>query len=91
MNQKRMKEARAVYSTIAPLVGLLESMHNQAEAIATEEREAYDNMPENLRNGDKGTAIDEAATALETATESLETALDALNEAVSQLSDLINN
>lgn len=70
MNNKRRKE-------IDKAIGLLEEAKSILEQCASEEREVYDNMPENLQSGDRGQTTERCA--------------DALDEAVSNLDDVINN
>lgn len=67
MNKARRKE----------LCRIAEELENQLaalDAVASEEREAYNNLPESLQEGDKGCAMEEAA--------------DELDDICSELSDL---
>lgn len=70
MNKARRKE-------IEKAVALLEEAKALLEPAAEGEREFYDNMPEGLQAGDKGSTADEAAGHLE--------------EAVSSLDDILGN
>lgn len=77
MNKQRREE-------ISNLISEIEGLKDKAEQIASEEREYYDNMPENMQQGDKGQAADEAAGYLEEVSDSLQEAIDKLDRAVSQ-------
>lgn len=67
MNKARRKR-------LSEIADELESLCYDLEAVASEEREAYDNLPESLQEGDKGCAMGEAA--------------DELDDICSELSDL---
>lgn len=59
-------------------------MLEEAESIISEcqaeEEEAYENLPQSLQDGDKGTIMQEAANTMETALDALRDSVDALNE-----------
>lgn len=64
---------------IAKLIKELDVLHTAIEELSGEEQEAYDNMPESLQGGDKGSAaedaiqyLDEAASAVDDAKTALE-------------------
>jgi len=75
MNDARRKEIRRVQA-------LLEQAHEIIDQCANEERDYYDNMPENMQGSDKGTKADEDASALEDVASEIETQKDALGELV---------
>lgn len=58
MNAERRKELERARVLIAEARDIIDN-------AASEEREYFDNMPENMQGGDKGTKADEAASALE--------------------------
>ncbi len=58
MNAARRKELEKARVLIAEARDIIST-------AAEEERDYYDNMPENMQSGDKGNRADEAATALE--------------------------
>lgn len=65
MNKSRRDE-------INKALGLLQSIKDDfynaksfIETAASDEREYYDNMPENMQNGDRGSAAEASASALE--------------------------
>lgn len=71
MNDARRKvigEAVAALNTALALI----------EQCAEEEREYYDNMPENMQNGEKGEAASNAAGALEEARDNTQNTIDEL-------------
>lgn len=69
--RKRLAEAGALIAQAKATI----------EECALEERDYFDNMPENMQSGDKGTKADETATALEDAAQSLEELASTIEEA----------
>lgn len=65
MNKARRK-------VISDLISRVEELREQVEAVAEEEREFYDNAPDNLRESERYTQAEEAADNLESAVSSLE-------------------
>lgn len=57
------------------------------EAIRDDERDAFDNMPESLQDGERGQTSEEAQSALEEALSALEDARNSVEEALSRLED----
>lgn len=58
MNKSRRKE-------LSRIAEELENLRDALDAVASEEREAYDNLPESLQDSDRGCAMEEAADELE--------------------------
>lgn len=75
MNDERRARLKAAITMIDEARGIVEE-------CATEERTFYDEMPENLQSGEKGTKADEAATALEEAAPELEEIVAKIEEAM---------
>jgi hypothetical protein len=65
MNAARRKELAKAQDLIEKIKSDFEALVDIIEAVAPEEREFYDNMPENMQSGDKGTAAENSATLLE--------------------------
>lgn len=74
MNNKRRTAIEAIKEQ-------LEALFNQVEELATEEREAFEAMPEGLQQSARGQASEDAAYTLENATCELQTVIDSLEEA----------
>lgn len=74
MNRERRKE-------IVRATGLIDEAMTILAAAEVDERDYYDNMPESLQGGEKGTAAEAAADALQEAVDKLDEALDACNTA----------
>lgn len=72
MNAQRRKEISEVRQQ-------LEALHSRIETLAGEEQEYFDNMPENMQGGDKGTAAEEAINGLEEAASSVDDAMTCLD------------
>lgn len=58
MNKARRKK-------LGEIIDQLENLREDLDAVASEEREAYDNLPESLQESDRGCAMEEAADELE--------------------------
>lgn len=58
MNKSRRKR-------LSEIADELENLYQDLDAVASEEREAYDNLPESLQEGDRGCAMEEAADELD--------------------------
>ena len=71
MNKKRRERIAAAVGMIETALGILEEVEN-------EEQEAYDNMPDALRDGDKGSAMSEAVDTISNARQEIEGGKDSL-------------
>ena len=60
----------------------IDRLMDDIEEVQNEEQEAYDNMPENLQESERGEAIQEAIDNLDSAWSSLEEAKDTLEEII---------
>ncbi len=81
MNKDRRKEIAKAVALLQPLIGQLEEIRSIVETVAQEERDYYDNMPENMQSGENGERADQAASDLE----EVQSALDEID-----LEDLIS-
>jgi hypothetical protein len=59
-----------------------EDLIARTQAVLDEEQEAFDSMPESLRESERGQSSESAVSALESAVESLGNARDSVNEAL---------
>jgi hypothetical protein len=73
MNAERRKR-------LGTLLAELEQIRSELEAIATDEREAFDNMAENLQGSDRGLSMEAAADTLDDAVGELETVAGTIEE-----------
>ena len=76
MNKQRRAALGKIVATIYQAYADLETINN-------EEQDAYDNLPDSLRDGDKGEAMQEAI-------DNMESALQGLEDAKDYLTDLAN-
>ena len=60
----------------------IDRLMDDIEEVQNEEQEAYDNMPENLQESERGEAMQEAIDNLDSAWSSLEEAKDTLEEII---------
>lgn len=58
MNKARRKK-------LGEIIDQLEYLREDLDAVASEERECYDNLPESLQEGERGCAMEEAADELD--------------------------
>jgi uncharacterized coiled-coil DUF342 family protein len=79
MNAERRKAINATFADLQKLAGMVDdiktfasSIKETLEALRDEESEFYDNMPEAIQNGDKGSAVSEAIGYIEQAIEALD-------------------
>lgn len=75
MNAQRRKE-------IAKAIALIEDAIAILDSVAEEEREAYDNLPENLQYSERGERMEECAEAIESVSCELSEQIDNLNDAI---------
>jgi len=73
MNNQRREQ-------LMKLLDPIEEVKGQVESFLEEEQAAYDNMPENLQNGQNGDKAQSAISALEAAAQSLEEAIESIKE-----------
>lgn len=59
MNAKRRKSLRAIITRLEQLEGLRSEIQELLEEVQDEEQEALDNMPESLREGERGQQMEE--------------------------------
>lgn len=71
MNKTRRKEIDKAIALLESASSALSDAHSILEQVSSEERETYDNMPDSLKEGDRGQATDNAATILEEVSEQL--------------------
>lgn len=71
MNQDRRKEIADALAKLMEAISIIETAKD-------EEQEYFDNMPENLQQGERGQAAESAAEALSEAYDSMESARESL-------------
>lgn len=86
MNKERRKQLAALIDRIEALnlsevQSELESIHGDLEGLCDEEQEYFDNMPESMQGGDRGSDAEAAIGELESALEMITAITDALGEA----------
>lgn len=55
------RRVKARRKKLGEIIDQLENLREDLDAVASEEREAYDNLPESLQESDRGCAMEEAA------------------------------
>lgn len=86
MNKDRRKELDRAMALIEAIKDQVEEVSSILRQCADEEREYFDNMHENLQNGDKGQQADSAANILDEAATTfeeldLDSVITSINEA----------
>lgn len=91
MNKERRKTIEELQTRLGAIVnnGELDSIKEGLEPCAEDEREYFDNMPENLQTSERGENAEVAATALENACEKIDEAKDALQDALNDLEEAL--
>lgn len=67
---------------IVEIIDQINDVKNDIEDIISEERDAYDSLPESFQAGVKGDKIESAIVAMDASNESLDKAIAKLNEAM---------
>lgn len=65
MNETRRKNIREAITLLQAVVEAYDRAYTLIEDAASEEREYFDNMPENMQEGERGQRASEAADLLE--------------------------
>jgi len=83
MNKEGMGKVKALLEKLEELRSEIESVGEKIQMLAEEEREKFDNLPENFQSGPAGERMDEIAGQLEEAVDACESgnigdAIDAL-------------
>jgi hypothetical protein len=110
MNNERRKGIGKIQATIGgikdnwppldvqEIINNLETLKGNIEDFQSEEQDYYDNMPESLQGGEKGSAAEAAVEALGSAVEKIDELLsifegipDALDEALGELDTTTSN
>jgi hypothetical protein len=81
MNAERRKAINAII-TVLEQAAVFDAQINEIATLKDEEQEYYDNMPEGLQSGEKGSAAEEAVSNLQDAEDKLQEIEDGLNEAI---------
>lgn len=63
------------------MIGKFEELKSELETIGSEERDAFDNMPESLQQSEKGQAASTAADAIDNAVSEIDSVVSSVEEA----------
>lgn len=89
VNKKQRKTLDGLIEQLGDLAGKLDDLKNEIEAIKDEEQEKLDNMPDSLRDGDKGDTLSSIIEMLQTAEDKAGEANEAADEAKSSLEEAV--
>lgn len=84
MNNQRRKDIREAMSLLEDAAAKLEQAKSILETAGEEERDAYDNLPESIQEGERGCAMEEAA-------DNIDEIVSDIDDMVSSISDAIDN
>jgi hypothetical protein len=89
MNKDRRNALRALVSQLADAVniGILSEVREEIDSIRDEEQDYFDNMPEGLQSGDKGSVAEAAISAMDAAMDSIDQVIDALADATDSIGE----
>ena len=97
MNKQRRKELKEqieklddIKKDLDALMGRLEDVKTNIESIKDDEEMAYDNLPESLQDGEKGSLMQDAMNSMEDAIDGIDFIIDELNGMDSNFSDAID-
>jgi Rps23 Pro-64 3,4-dihydroxylase Tpa1-like proline 4-hydroxylase len=74
MNKERRKAIAVAFAELEKLQAQWDDIKESLSIVRDEEREAFDNMPESLQQGERGQQSEAAADALDSAVEMMESA-----------------
>lgn len=69
-------------SILKTIVESLNKISEELRGVIDEETDAYENMPDNLKDGERGSSSSDAIDYLEDASSSLDDIIDTINEAI---------
>lgn len=81
-NSELFNVNKARRNTLRDIAEQLESLCEDLEAVASEERECYDNLPESLQESERGCAMEEAADELDDIANELSCLMDRVQEVI---------
>ena len=90
MNTDRRKAINAIITTLDKVAGFGDTI-SAISTLKDEEQEYYDNMPESLQSGERGTDAEEVVSNLQEAEDKLQEVEDALNEVLDFLRSAAGN
>ena len=88
MNKMRRKELMEWVKIAEEWVSQGEEIKSKLENICSDEEEYFDNMPENLQGGMRGTDAEEAIEKMNEAMECMDNAIEAAGEAASCIEEI---
>lgn len=89
MNANDRKTLRTILNTLHDLRSRMADAVPDLDTLATSEREKIDNMPDGLRESDRGQEMEEKCDMLESAYSDIGSALDTIEDALNSLDDLL--
>lgn len=85
MNKPRRKEIEKIEAQIASLKSTATQIKAEIESVRADEDEAFENLSENLQQGDKGEAMQTASSNLEESEQQLDDIESSCDEAIRNL------
>lgn len=90
MNNQRRKDIQTAMSLLEEANAKLDAAKSILETAGEEEREAYDNLPESIQEGERGCAMEEAADNLDDAVSTIEDIIGYVQEVIDNAEEIIN-
>lgn len=89
MNKQRRKDIQMAIDIMNESIASMERAKSIIETAAEEERDAYENLPESIQEGERGYAMEEAADTMDEIVESLDDRISEMTNDAESLEALI--
>lgn len=85
MNNQRRKDIRKAIELMNEAVAALENAKSILETASEEEREAYENLPESIQYGERGSKMYENCDTIDNVVDSIDTQVSEITDCVDSL------
>lgn len=85
MNKEQRKVLDKLKEELGVIIGKLDDIKSEIDAVKDEEQEKYDNMPESFQSGEKGEKVESGITYLDEVSGNLDEAIETLGSAVDSI------
>lgn len=85
MNNQRRKDIRKAIELMNEAMATLEQAKSIMETVGEEEREAYENLPESIQDGERGEKMSENCDTIDNVVDSIDTQIGEITDCVDSL------
>ena len=89
MNKNDRAELDIILRKLDELMGEIEKCHEDTERIKSSEEEKYDNLPESLQDGQKGSDLQDGIEKLESICDLLDETTTNISEAIAEVGEMV--